>query len=72
MTLKDWTKVKNFGGLLFYHKKRPEVLMISSNNFVEVEGHTKENIGSMTIMYPKKFKNRTAALKFAKSYMRKH
>ena len=68
MTIKDWKKIK--GKLQWYNESSYQYIIIKKTNEVLVQSET--GTGRFLTQYDKKFKTKSAALKFAKSYMRKH
>jgi hypothetical protein len=69
MALKDWKKTKH-GINEWYSFKADNFLIINSREKYTVEVWTSPPKDD--IVFSKKFKTKSKALKFAKSYMRKH
>ena len=67
MTLKDWKKMKKSGLPIWKYKKRDDELFLTKIKSNYIVGIIGKNID-----IDKSFKTKSAALKYAKSYMRKH
>lgn len=69
--LKDWQKTTRSNGSITFKKDEKNVYVLKSNNGWFVSSDT-TGFRSLKGFIDKTFKTKTSALKYARSYMRKH